>query len=173
MRVSTWLWSLLERDYRQAPEAFAARYPGDWLIWEPGDWRPARNATERDKLSTVNLAGAATELRPPRPPGTDTFCFQLQLGDDDEVSVGRGTASDVLINDLTLSRTHLRLRRDSFFVDPTCRRVTRVGDDELPTGVWQPLRDGTSAFTGAVHLPWLGPAGMLRRLATPRIGQTG
>ncbi|MFZ5442543.1 MAG: hypothetical protein ACOZQL_21210 [Myxococcota bacterium] len=165
MRVSTWLWSLLEREFRQSPGDFAQKFAGTWLIWEPGAWRPARTTRDRNRLTTLNLATPEAVEYPPRPAGTDAFCFQLELSGDEEVVVGRASTCDVLINELTMSRAHLRVRADSVCVDPTCRQPTTIGDEEMATGVWRPLRDGLAITTGALRLTWHDGEGLRRRLA--------
>jgi Inner membrane component of T3SS, cytoplasmic domain len=84
---------------------FAAKYPGAWLVWEPGAW----HAPESGGLSRKTLVG----FKPMNTPsGTDALCFQLALDEGKTtVRVGRDEKSDVVVNDATVSREHLILNR--------------------------------------------------------------
>lgn len=165
MAVSTWLLSLLEREHKLLGGGFVEKYPGAWLIWEPGEWRPARTEREGNLRQTVHLGKAA---QPGRPAGTDTFCFQLTLTNGAELIVGRASGSDVLVNDVTLSRQHLRVREGQVQVCQGCTAETRFGDEVATPGVWRPLTEGLVVRTGGVRLTYLEPAGMLARLQRPR-----
>jgi hypothetical protein len=160
--VSTWLLSLLEREYQLLKHGFPAKYPGPWLIWEPGEWRPAKTRRESNLTPTVDLAMA---VPPARPAGTDAFCFQLRWPARGELTVGRASESDVLINDLTLSRDHLRLRAGEVSVALGCASTTSFDGNPGAPGQWHALQDGLRITTGAVTLTWLETGGMLTRLA--------
>src|ERR1700722_3207083 len=86
--------SLVRRD------AFATRYPHDWLVWEPGHWTsvpydertaaPTRKSAEPIDVSAAMAKGTA-------------LCFELKpLVPDRLIRVGRGDANDLVINDGTV-----------------------------------------------------------------------
>ena len=77
--------------------------PDDWLVWEAGPWRPP--AAARETL----LAGPGTRLV------SAGESLVIALGAKDggpAVRLGRAPENDVVIDDGTLSRRHLVLRKD-------------------------------------------------------------
>ncbi len=165
MAVSTYLLTFLARESVKLAPAFPAKYPCSWLIWEPGKWRPATTTRQSNQATTItdpSVFGRAS-----RPVGTDAFCFHLDEKPGVELTLGRASTSDILVNDLTLSRTHLLLRGGATWeasVAPTCPHPTTFGDQAAPAGAWTPLTSGLSIGAGAVRLTYYDVAGMLARL---------
>ena len=101
--VRSYLISFLATRAAVLTTGFAKKYPGVWLVWEPGAWHapdvggPARKTIAGFKPATT-------------PSGSDALCFQLQLDEGkNTVRIGRDEKSDVVINDATVSRDHLIL----------------------------------------------------------------
>lgn len=80
---------------------FAARYPGAWLVWEPGAWQPPSRAM----VNTVGVPAGAPATSPTQ---TDALCFFLgrQTG---VVTIGRAPENDCVVSDATVSRHHADL----------------------------------------------------------------
>lgn len=107
MGVPAYMLSILHRQQQLLKDGFVERYPTDWLVWEPGPWKPARSVLESN-LESTKLPSHDTEYRPV---GNDAICFQLKLPKDGGLlKVGRATTNDVVINDLTASREQFSLR---------------------------------------------------------------
>ena len=164
MAVSTYLLSFIVRQYTQLGDAFPAKFQHSWLVWEPGVWRPAK--TVRDgKAKTMDLRAHA---EPARPRGTDAFCFHLDVAPGKQLSLGRTEESDILVNDLSLSRTHLLLRANPGWqasVAPSCSRTTTHGGQPVGVGDWHTLPSGIVVGCGEVKLSFYDVGGMLERLA--------
>src|SRR5260370_37924797 len=85
----------------------------------------------------------------------------------DEVTIGRDAASDVLLDDISVSRRHARLVRTR-----GCWEVVDLGSEN---GTWvggrrvgrQPLRPGQPFFVGAVELAVALSADDIRHAAGP------
>lgn len=80
---------------------FAAKYPGGWLVWEPGAWQPPSRAM----LNTVGVPAGAPATAPTQ---TDALCFFLGK-DVGVVSIGRAPENDCVVSDATVSRHHADL----------------------------------------------------------------
>lgn len=165
MAAPAYLLSLLQRQYLILVHGFQHRYPASWLVWEPGPWRAARNPTEAGAAKTH----FAMPAEGPRPVGSDALCFELK----DEAGsklVGRDSASDVFINDLTLSRRHFVLTFDAgrwlLSAHEESSSVTRVGDALVEVGTPVELPSGVRLTAGSVELTFYDAAGFLKRLQT-------
>jgi hypothetical protein len=91
--LSTFLWSQQLR----GAQAFATKYVGDWLVWEPGPWQaPARNT-----MSTLKVDAASAT-----PQQGDALCFFLGAANGRALGIGRDPTSDILLSDGTVSRQH-------------------------------------------------------------------
>lgn len=102
--VKSYLLSWLARKYAEGDLAgFVREHPEDWLVWEAGPWRPP--AAARETL----LAGPGTRLV------ASGESLVIALGAKDggpAVRLGRAPENDLVIDDGTLSRRHLVLRKD-------------------------------------------------------------
>jgi hypothetical protein len=139
-------------------EQFLVKHPGAWVVWEPGRWHaPAGNKT---------VAGSQS---PQTPTQGDALCFQLHLGPaPGTIRVGRdSTKSDLVVNDSTVSREHLRLVHlgdDKWTVEPTRDRVVRLDGRALPQGRPTPLKNGVALVLGSTRLTFYDPQGFRERL---------
>lgn len=98
--------SLLGRQRQLLGDSFFERYASDWLVWEPGPWRPARSILTNDVETTLK----PSTMEPPRPAGEDALCFELKRVAGAPLSVGRGAENQIVINDLTVSREQFVLQ---------------------------------------------------------------
>jgi hypothetical protein len=162
MSVPAYMLSILYRQQLMLKDGFIARYPLDWLVWEPGPWRPARSVLESN-LEVTQLPGSDKVARPV---GEDAICFQLKLPKDrDLLKVGRATTNDIIINDLTASRDQFSLRlHDGGWVLLAANGVVTVDGrpvDELAG----PLKSGTVIALGDVRATLLAASDMVVRAA--------
>jgi pSer/pThr/pTyr-binding forkhead associated (FHA) protein len=156
--VKTYLLSWLRKYHAQDRlEQFERARPGAWLVWEAGPWRPpsARRDTIVSTPSTRLLASG------------ESLAIELVARDGGaEVRLGRGPDNDVVIDDATLSRLHLVLRRDAAggwtAQDCGSRNGTRI--DGAPSRLMVPLRQGSAIEAGAVRLTFYDAAGLYARL---------
>lgn len=155
--LSTFLWTQQLR----GAEAFAAKYPGSWLVWEPGPWQ----APSRTTLNTVHVDGGA-----PTPKAGDALCFRLGNTEGTTLKVGREGDNDVQISDGTVSRHHVVLacRGGTWFVSAEGGREAKVGvvtltERDRPL----PLQPGQVLKLGGAQLSFHDTASLLRRLSSP------
>jgi hypothetical protein len=156
--VPAFMLSLLNRQRQLLGAKFFERYPSNWLVWEPGPWRPARSESTSNTESTqlpspVPFAG---------PAGDDALCFELKRAVS-ELTVGRSTENHIVVNDLTVSRAQLRLE----FAGGKWRVLTEnlVMVDGQPVGTQGALLANASVIViGAVRLTFYEPEGFLQRL---------
>ncbi len=95
---------------------FAEKYPGAWLVWEPGVWQPPGSAM----MKTVGVPTGAPTTAPTQ---SDALCFFLGR-DVGVVTVGRAPESDCVVSDATVSRHHAELfeREGRWWVRPAAKR---------------------------------------------------
>ena len=153
--------------------AFTQAHPHDWLLWEPGRWKPPASATlmlgDAPPLPTASLASH------PQVASTKASGEALALGLLPAVSgnftVGRGTECDAPINDGTLSQLHLVLMRgangDWTVRDAGSKNGSWLDGRKLDAGQPQPLRDGTRIVAAQVAFTFYSPGGMLARIKQP------
>lgn len=160
MGVPAYMLSILHRQQLLLKDGFVTRYPLDWLVWEPGPWRPAHSVLESNLESTQQPLHQQGE----RPVGPDAICFQLKLPSAGLIKVGRATTNDLVINDLTASREQFALRRDGaewLLVGP---HAPLYVDGERAKDV-HPLKSGSSIVLGSVELTLVSAADMAARAA--------
>jgi Inner membrane component of T3SS, cytoplasmic domain len=150
--LSTFLWSQQLR----GADAFAAKYVGEWLVWEPGPWQaPARNT-----MSTLKVDSSSAT-----PQQGDALCFFLGSANGRTLMVGREPGSDVLISDGTVSRQHAALvgQNGGWSVKVAPGRAASLGGLAIPeTGVL--LLPGKMLQLGGVSLSFHDCTSLLRRL---------
>ena len=165
--VPCFMLSLLKRQQLMLQERFTERYPSCWLVWEPGSWKPPQTDEEADGGDT-QLPEHTLDLRPR---GGDALCFQLYATRATKVGefvLGRATDSDIVVNDMTVSRVHLKLQFDATgwtvetFGPPTS---AALGDTGLFAGRKAKLPAGGVITIGGVKLTFYDPAGFLKRIA--------
>ena len=152
--------SLLSRQRQLLGPRFSSRYPSNWLVWEPGAWRPARS----EATSNVESTQLPTPVPAARPVSEDALCFELKRVEA-SLTMGRSTENQIVVNDLTVSREQLflefaagqwRLR--------TLGPVTVDGRVVGPEGAL--LTNEASVAIGDVRMTFYEPEGFLRRLET-------
>lgn len=156
--MKTYLLSWLKKNHagQRLPDFERAR-GGPWLVWEAGPWRPP--SARRDTL----VAGPQTRLLA----SGESLAIQLAAKNGGpEVRLGRDADNDLVIDDATLSRLHLYLRRDAkgewSAQDAGSRNGTKV--DGAPALGALPLRQGSVLEAGAVRLTFYDAAGLYARL---------
>ncbi len=156
--MRSYLLSWLAKRYAGADlAAFVAGEPHDWIVWEAGPWRPPSRGHE-----TV-LARPGM----PRLESGESLAIALQGRVDGSVTLGRAAENDLVIDDATLSRTHMRFERapDGGWTvrDVGSSNGTRVdGAPAAPEG--SPLRSGSRIEAGAVRLTFHDGRGLFLRL---------
>lgn len=156
--MKTYLISWLRKNHAgHRLEQFERLRPGAWLVWEAGPWRPP--SARRDTL----LAGPDTRLLA----SGESLAILCEAKDGgSEVRLGRDADNDLVIDDATLSRLHLVLRRDAkggwTAQDAGSRNGTKV--DGAPARMPLPLAQGSVLEAGAVRLTFYDAAGLYARL---------
>lgn len=161
MSAPAFMLSLLNRQRQLLGAKFLERYPSNWLVWEPGPWRPARS----ELTSNTEATQLPTPLPSARPVGDDALCFELKRVAS-ELTVGRGTENQIVLNDLTVSRVQLHLE----FANGTWRLRTKsvVTVDGQPVGSeGVTLKNAARIGVGDVHMTFYEPDGFLLRLQQP------
>lgn len=156
--MKSYLLSVLVRMYRGLDlEAFRRAHPDDWLLWEPGTWRPP-------SARTVIIPPSAPQVQPS---AGEALAFSLAA--QPQLTLGRGTTCDVVINDGTLSQMHLVLERadDGWLVrDAGSRNGSWLDGVALGPGMERRLRAGARLKAGQVALTYYDPQHMHQRLQT-------
>jgi hypothetical protein len=157
------LLSLLSRQCLLLKESgFRERYPNGWLIWESGAWNLPEIGEEmgRTRLPARDMADCLPE--------SDVLCFELAPVDR-ELLLGRSTENDIVINDATVSRAHLRLGVDDgrWWVQAcpdsaeSLLNGTPLDADQRTT-----LADGEQVQVGDVTLTYLDVDSFISRVET-------
>ena len=153
MAVSSYMLSFLAVRSAAQPAQFPQHYAGPWLVWEPGDWRPAAGTSATLVANTHKTPGAG-----------DALCFQL--GQAKQVSVGRDSGCDVVVNDATVSRHHVTLMATPFGFDLESMKDVGCTVDALSMrrGERRVLRWGASISLGSVKMSLFDDFGFAGRL---------
>ncbi len=158
--MKSWLLSALKKIASGGREALVKQHPGDWLVWEAGNWKAPRAQTL--VLETVKDPAAQT------PKGAEALTIALPI--QVSISVGRAPDADISLNDGTLSGHHLTLARLSdgrwTIEDLGSTNGTTVEGLTLKVGDRMPLRNGTVIKAGQVTLSFQTAEGMWKRLST-------
>ena len=106
--MRSWLISALSLKTQQGgPEVLKRLCPFDWLVWEPGQWRPARANVETvmglPQLSQADQRAAEA--------GESLVIALEPRRDGKELKLGRADC-DIVIDDRTLSSHHLSFTFD-------------------------------------------------------------
>ena len=161
--MRSYLLSWLAKKYEAADRgAFVRAEPHDWLVWEAGPWRPP--ARGRDTI----------QARPGMPGLNSGESLAISIepaAGAKSVTVGRSTENDVVIDDATLSRTHMRLERGEggrwSAVDLGSSNGTTV-DGVLARGQAVPLTSGSVIEAGTVRLTFYDGDGFFQRMTGGR-----
>ncbi len=160
MSAAAYMLSLLGRQHQLLGAEFFQRYSSDWLVWEPGPWRPARSILTSNSESTLLPSNPETR----RPVGEDALCFELKRVASAALTVGRGSENHIVINDLTVSREQfvLRFSDKSWLVQG--RETPLMVDGKPVAKEGTVLQDGFVIATGDVRMSFYTPEGFPRRL---------
>lgn len=156
-RRAAFLLSLLARQYLLLKEdGFTKRYAHPWLVWEPGAWN-APSPGENPSIASTRTPPMGTALTPKV---GDALCFSLEATKA-TLLVGRSSDSDIVINDMTVSREHLVLSHDgaAWAVEAKHGTTTSGSGAVVLPGVRVPLEQGaTLKVGGSVLTFWSAPA---------------
>jgi hypothetical protein len=153
MAVASYMLSFLAVRSATQGAKFVQQYAGPWLVWEPGDWRPAAGTTTTMVSTSSKTPGVG-----------DALCFQLAHAK--QVSIGRDSTCDVVVNDATVSRHHVTLHATSFGFDIESMKDVGSSVDgvALKRGERRILRWGASISLGNVKLSLFDDFGFAGRL---------
>lgn len=139
-------------------EEFERNMPGPWLVWEAGPWRPPSMRRE-----TI-VSGPNTRLLP----SGESLAIRLESRKGaGEVTLGRGSANDIVVDDATLSREHLVFCKDALerwtVRDAGSRNGTKV-DGAPAAKAAIPIGPGARIEAGTVRLTFYDGAALFLRL---------
>lgn len=158
--MKSWLLSALKKLAAGGRDALAKQHPGDWLVWEAGNWKAPRAQT----LVLETVKDAANHA----PKGGEALTIALPM--QTSISVGRAPDADISLNDGTLSGHHLTLARLSdgrwTIEDLGSTNGTTVEGLTLKVGDRMPLRNGSVIKAGQVTLSFQTAEGMWKRLSS-------
>jgi hypothetical protein len=163
--VNAFLMSALARQYLVLGNQFAERYSNAWLVWEPGRWAaPKAGGVLVDTIVPVGGSSPST------PHAGDALCFLLPSVDPrDGFTIGRSGENAIIINDATVSRRDVTLRRD-----PSGRWTAEAASESravicegaaLKVGEGVAIPHGASLQLGDVVLTLQDSAAFVRRVA--------
>ena len=142
---------------------FNARYPHPWLVWEPGH-RVSASPARGIPITTVVPVKSPSQT----PADGDPLCFPLVTGMSSAVRVGRSAESDIVVDDLTVSRDHFELWVDAegWFVrvPPQSSATTLVRKMSLQPGETMRLVDGCAIVAGGVQFTFRAQGKLLPRV---------
>jgi hypothetical protein len=157
--LKSFLISWLKKKYAGTDlQTFVKQNPGEWLVWEAGPWRPP--AARRETMAS----GPGTRLLP----AGESLAIALEAkGGTGEVRLGRASENDLVVDDGTLSRSHLSFARDASGAwtvrDVGSSNGTRL--EGAPLGqVPVRLETGARIEAGAVRLTFYDGGGLYLRL---------
>jgi pSer/pThr/pTyr-binding forkhead associated (FHA) protein len=139
-------------------ERFVQAEPHDWLVWEAGPWRPPSRGRE------------TVQARPGMPglnSGESLAIALLSRAGDGPVTLGRNAENDLVIDDATLSRAHMRFTRGTdgrWTVRDLGSSNGTTADGADARDQARPLRNGSVIEAGAVRLTFYDAAGFYGRL---------
>lgn len=132
LSAPAYMLSLLGRQWQLLGARFLERYLSDWLVWEPGPWRPGGFLT-----SSTEVTHQPSATQPARPVGGDALCFELRPLAGASLIVGRSGENDIVVNDLTVSREQfvLQFAHPQWLVLPRAPPLSVDGQPVGPEGV--------------------------------------
>jgi hypothetical protein len=158
--VKSFLISWLSKRFAAADLAtFTSEHPGEWLVWEAGPWRPP--AARRETMASgpgTRLLAAGESL---------AILLEPKSASAREIRLGRAAENDLVVDDGTLSRSHLAFTRGPLGTwlvrDVGSSNGTQL--DGKPLGKTPvALEDGAQIEAGAVRLTFHDGGGLYMRL---------
>ncbi|PZR04161.1 MAG: hypothetical protein DI536_34725 [Archangium gephyra] len=156
MGVRSFMMSYLATRSVTLADRFHQQHVGPWLVWEPGEWRPAGSA-----ITTM------VSNKESAPKAGDALCFQLGGAPTlQPVRVGRDANCELVINDATVSRHHVTLHATPVGWEIEAMKDVGVVLDgqTLARGQRRILRWGAALSLGAVRLSLYDDFGFAARL---------
>lgn len=157
--MKSFMLSVLVSQYAKGtPAAFKKAHPNDWLVWEPGEWKPSTRDTVTFSPK-ISISGVRAG---------ESLCIVLDGAPD--MIMGRAPSSEIVINDGTISSRHLKLHRQGpgwSVEDLRSRNGTRIDGVTLLVGVQMPVPSGARIVAGNVTFTFLSAEGMWLRLNQP------
>lgn len=161
--MKSYLLSWLAKAHAATPlQEFVRAQPPQWLVWEAGPWRPPTRHRET-LLARPGL---------PKLEAGESLAIQLVArGGGAVVTLGRDAENDLVVDDATLSRAHMRFERGGdgrwSLRDLGSSNGTRLDGAALGTTP-APLRSGARIEAGAVALTFYDAAALYLRLRGAR-----
>ena len=153
------LSTLLAHAHALGADDFRQRFPEAWLLWEPGEWQPPRDATEPARLDPLTPVAAGEPL---------AFALEPKPGaPEGEIDLGRGAECRLRVFDGTLSSRHLALRRKEAgwsVKDVGSKNGSWLEGKKLPAQEWVLLVSGARLTAGRVQLTFYLLPELLARL---------
>jgi hypothetical protein len=148
-------------------EAFRLSEPHSWLVWEAGPWKPGGART----LTTLPSPAAPVPVSPA--PGVEALAYALAPTDGarGQVTLGRNSSCDIVINDGTVSMLHLVFMRSGAgwtVQDSGSRNGSMLASTPLESGKSRPLASTARLVAGSVAFSFYEPRDMLWRLKQHR-----
>lgn len=143
---------------------FSSRYPHAWLVWEPGE-RVAPLANVGAPVTTLVPVSSPSRA----PTVEDPLCFPLVVPISGlTMRVGRAPESDLVVDDLTVSREHFAVELEGadwvVTVPAASNATTMVRNMSLQPGEKMKLLDGCTIVAGGVRFTYLKSTRLLARL---------
>ncbi len=164
--MKSFLLSALGKRFKDADAtALRVAHPNDWLVWEPGSWKPPR-------AQTLTFAAPAADQPKEEPKQKAGEALALALESKGRaLTLGRAEDCDIVINDGTLSGLHLRLSpapAGGWTVEDLGSRNGSMLDGQrlLPQRP-SPLRDGAKLAAAHCLFTFYTPAGLWKRITAP------
>jgi hypothetical protein len=133
-----------------SPDEFCARWPRPFLVSEPAPRRRSTSdqfeSTEDDEPGDALSIGAIVSLQ--------------SESDPHVVSIGRGSAADVKLDYLAVSRLHALFREADgrwFLTDTSSTNGTRLRGERVPPGAVREVCDGDSVSFGRLAFRFIAP----------------
>jgi len=161
MQTQSYVLSTLTAHARALGESdFRQRFAEAWLLWEPGEWQPPRDATEPARRHTLTPAAVGEPL---------AFSLEPKPGAPEaEIDLGRGAECRVRVFDGTLSSRHLAFRREGAgwsARDVGSKNGSWLEGKKLSPQEWVPLASGARLTAGHVRLTFYLLPELLARLS--------
>jgi hypothetical protein len=157
--LKAYLMTDMARRYFSGPELFRSQYAHPWLVWEPGKWKVGTPLDETLQSSTLEEEALSRG---------DALCFALAVRTGPLLlRVGRSVDNDVVVNDATVSREHIRLSRDSegrWSVEAATDDTTTCRGEILKPGLSKGIVGGDQVVAGEVTLTFYDLVGFIERL---------
>ncbi len=163
--ISFLLSALSRRFHGAGVEALTSAYDCCWLVWEPGAWKPPG-------VGSPTLLAVRVPTPVPSAGAGEALALAMipRKAGSGQLTLGRGPANDLEINDATLSQVHLLLMEASRHCwtvrDAGSRNGTWADDRPLAAGGPRMLASGMRIQAGQVCLTYYDPHGLLERLSS-------